>query len=100
VEAVACPVCQTKIPEEKVYEFFGGKQKYEHTVEASQADWVACNECKENKIEVTLKCGHGFCKMCIRGRYEVYRIQGKRNWLCPICKEPMHNTAKSLCLLF
>jgi len=97
-----CVKCGKKLGEEEVAVLAGGKAKLERARDQSRSDYVACNECKGNKAQVTFNCGHGFCKMCIRGRYEVYRIQGKRNWLCPICKEPMHKdtSVKSLCRLF
>lgn len=99
---VHCVKCQRMLSEEEVTALAGGKAKLERARDQSRSDYVACNECKGNKAQVTFNCGHGFCKMCIRGRYEVYRIQGKRNWLCPICKEPMHKdtSVKSLCRLF
>jgi len=97
-----CVKCGKKLGVEEVAVLAGGKAKLERARDQSRSDYVACNECKGNKAQVTFNCGHGFCKMCIRGRYEVYRIQGKRNWLCPICKEPMHKdtSVKSLCRLF
>lgn len=99
---VICARCKKELTEDEVTALAGGKTQLERAKEQIQLDYVACNECKANKAQVTFKCGHGFCKMCIRGRYEVYRIQGKRNWLCPICKEPMlqETSVKSLCVLF
>ena len=98
---VKCPTCSSLIGPDSIEEYLGGKQKLERVIAESRVDWMACNECKDNKVQVTFKCGHGFCKLCIRGRYEVYRIQGKRNWLCPVCKAPMHGqtTTKSFCIL-
>ena len=75
--------------------------KVQTLIDSARVEWMTCKECKDNKIDVVLKCGHGYCKMCIRGWYEIYRIQGKRNWKCPICKEPMHQDSpfQSLCHL-
>lgn len=101
ITSVRCPICGEDIPVDLIHTTFGGRQKFQNIVDSTRVEWMTCKECKDNKIDVVLKCGHGFCKMCIRGWYEIYRIQGKRNWKCPICKQPMHQegSIQSLCML-
>lgn len=101
LDSVKCPVCGLVIPIGLIRDNFGGKDKLQTRIDSARVEWMTCKECKDNKIDVVLKCGHGYCKMCIRGWYEIYRIQGKRNWKCPICKQPMHHESplQSMCLL-
>jgi serine/threonine protein kinase len=101
MDTVKCPVCGAVIHIDIIREAFGGRDRLQTLVDTARVEWMACKECKDNKIDVVLKCGHGYCKRCIRGWYEIYRIQGKRNWKCPICKQPMHSDSslQSLCLL-
>ena len=101
LDSVKCPVCGTLISVDIIRDSFGGRDKLQTLIDSARVEWMTCKECKDNKIDVVLKCGHGYCKMCIRGWYEIYRIQGKRNWKCPICKKPMHQDSpfQSLCHL-
>lgn len=99
-EPPQCPRCSQAILVSFLIEALGGEEKFAQLMSVQQGSWEGCNECTEGPVEVRLNCGHGFCKLCVRGRHEVYRIQGRKNWLCPVCREPIHPSTVSLCVLF
>jgi len=99
-EPPQCPRCSQAMPVSFLVEALGGEEKFTQLISVQRGTWEGCSECTEGPVEVRLKCGHGFCKLCVRGRHEVYRIQGRKNWLCPVCREPIHPNAVSLCALF
>ena len=99
-EPPQCPKCNIAMPVSFLIEALGGQEKFTQLMSVQRGTWEGCNECTERPTEVQLQCGHGFCKLCVRGRYEVYRIQGRKNLLCPVCREPIHPNTISLCALF
>lgn len=94
-----CPKCEVPINAPLLIEALGGIQKYTELLSVQHGNWDGCNECTAAPAEVRLSCGHGFCKLCVRARYEVYRIQGRKNWLCPVCHQPISPNKQSICAL-
>ncbi|KAM6221003.1 tripartite motif-containing protein 75-like [Rhynchocyon petersi] len=48
----------------------------------ADANCPVCLDCLRDPV--TIQCGHNFCRSCIQQSWE----EGRRNYPCPVCREP------------